>query len=147
MKPGSVRATYDDVNLILKLYEMRRDEKLRAARAWFTANFKVKSFEDWQKLCPPGSDANASYRMVTTYWEMVASFVTGGVLHPELFYQSGRELLFCYERVRDLLPELRDAYKNPTELRNLEMTAKEYIAWWNAQAPGAYEAFSKRVRG
>ena len=141
------KATYDDANLILRLYELRRDERLRAARAWFSANFKVKTLDELQKLCPTGSDANASYRMMTTYWEMVASFITGGVLHPELFYQSGRELLFCYERVRDLLPALREAYKNPTELGNLETVARGYIAWWNTQAPGAYDAFSKRVRG
>ena len=147
MKPGTMRPTYDDVSLIMNLYEMRRDDKLRDARAWFASNFKVKTFEEWQKLCPPGSDPNASYRMVTTYWEMVASFITGGVLHPELFYQSGRELLFCYERIRDFLPGLREAYKNPSELKNLETVAKGYIDWWTGQAPGAYEAFSKRVRG
>jgi hypothetical protein len=147
MKPGLTRATYDDVNLILKLYEMRREAKMRDARAWFSANFKVKTFEELQKLCPPGSDANTSYRMVTTYWDMVGSFITGGVLHPELFYQTGRELLFCYERMRDVLPELREAYKNPNELKNLELTARGYITWWNMAAPGAHEAFSKRVRG
>jgi len=142
-----VKPTYDDVNLILKLYDMRRDEKLRAARAWFSANFKVKTFDEWQKLCPVGTDVNASYRMVTTYWEMVASFVTGGVLNAELFYQSGRELLFCYERMRDFLPHLRQAFSNPNEFKNLETVAQGYIAWWNAQSPGAYDAFSKRVRG
>jgi hypothetical protein len=147
MKPGTPRATYDDVTLILKLYEMRRDEKLRAARAWFSANFKAKTLEEWQKLCPGGSEANASFRMVTTYWDMVGSFVAVGVLHAELFYQTGRELLFCYERVRDMLPELREHYKNPSELKNLETTARGFIAWWNTEAPGAYEAFSKRVRG
>jgi hypothetical protein len=140
-------ATYDDVSLILKLYDLRREDKLRAARAWFIANFKVKTLEEFQKLCPPGSEANASYRMVTTYWEMVASFITSGVLNRELFYQSGRELLLCWERVRDLLPQVRDAYKNPAELKNLEAAAQGYIAWWNVQAPGAYEAFSKRIRG
>jgi hypothetical protein len=142
-----MQATYEDVNLILKLYEMRRDEKLRAARAWFSANFKVKTFEEWQKLCPVGTDANANYRMVTTYWEMVASFITGGILNPELFYQSGRELLFCYERMRDFLPPLRQAVANPSEFKNLESVAQSYIAWWNTHAPGAYDAFSKRVRG
>ncbi len=75
-------------------------------------------------LCPPGSDANASYRMVTSYWEMVASFLTSGVLNPELFYQSGRELLFCYARVRDILPALREKLGNPRELKNLEAAAR-----------------------
>jgi hypothetical protein len=147
MRPGTARPTYDDVTLILKLYDMRREEKLRAARSWFASNFKVKTLEDMNKLCPPGSDSNASYRMVTTYWEMVASFIMNGVLHAELFYQSGRELLFCYERIRDVLPEIRDALKHPNELKNLETTAQEYIAWWNHTSPGAYDAFSKRVRG
>ena len=85
--------------------------------------------------------------MFTTYWEMVASFITSGVLNEELFFQSGRELLFCWERVRDVLPHIRELYKNPVELRNVETVAKMYIAWWNAEAPGAYDAFSRRVRG
>ena len=72
------RATYDDARLILSLYETRREERLRKARAWFAGSFKPRSLEDFSALCPPGSDENASYRMVTTYWEMVASFITSG---------------------------------------------------------------------
>lgn len=147
MMSGVARATYDDVNLVLKLYEMRREERLREARRWFAASFKVKTFDDFTKLCPPGSDPNASYRMVTTYWEMVASFLTSGVLNAELFYQSGRELLFTWERVRDILPPIRETYTHSRELKNLEDAATAYIGWWNAHAPGAYDAFSKRVRG
>ena len=59
--------TYDDANLILRLYEMRREDRMRKARAWFTAHFKVKSWDELQKLAPGGSDENASYRMVVTY--------------------------------------------------------------------------------
>ena len=147
MMSGVARATYDDVNLVLRLYEMRREDRLREARKWFAGSFKVKTFEEFTALCPPGSEANASYRMVTTYWEMAASFLTSGVLNAELFYQSGRELLFVWERVRDIVPTLRETYKHPRELKNLEDAATGYIAWWNAHAPGAYDAFSKRVRG
>ena len=142
-----MKATYDDVNLIMRLYDMRREERLREARKWFAASFKVNTFDDFNKLCPPGSEPNASYRMVTTYWEMVASFLTSDVLHAELFYQSGRELLFTWERVRDIVPAIREAFKHPRELKNLEDAATAYIAWWNAHAPGAYDAFSRRVRG
>ena len=147
MMSGVARATYDDVNLILRLYEMRREDRLREARKWFIGSFKVKTMEEFAALCPPGSEPNASYRMVTSYWEMVASFLTSGVLNAELFYQTGRELLFVWERVRDFVPALRDTYKHPRELKNLEDAATAYIAWWNAHAPGAYDAFSKRVRG
>jgi hypothetical protein len=142
-----MKATYDDVKLILQLYEMRREPRLREARKWFTGSFKPKTYEDFTALCPAGSEPNASYRMVVTYWEMVASFLTSGVLHPELFYQSGREMLFVWERVRDILPSLREAYKHPRELKNLEEASMAFIAWWKQHAPGAYEAFTTRVRG
>src|SRR3954451_4410512 len=140
MKTGQARATFDDVELILRLYEMRREPRLREARMWFAASFKPRSIDDFRALCPAGSDANASYRMVTTYWEMVASFLTTGVLNAELFYQSGRELLFAWERLRDIVPTAREKLSHPRELKNLEEAATAYIAWWNHTSPGAYDA-------
>jgi len=147
MSSGVARATYDDVNLVVKLYDMRREDRMRLARVWFASSFKAKTMEDFVALCPPGSEQNASFRMVVSYWEMVGSFLTNGVLSAELFYQSGREMLFVWERLRDLLPLVRAQYKNPIEYKNLETAARAYIEWWNRQAPGAYEAFSARVRG
>jgi hypothetical protein len=139
--------TYDDVKLILQLYEMRREERLRKARAWFATSFKVKTLEEFDALCPPGSDSNASYRMVTTYWEMVASFIASGVLHAELFFQSGRELLLVHERLRDVLPLLRERNHDGTSLANLEAVAGQFAAWWERRSPGDCEAFSRRIRG
>jgi hypothetical protein len=140
-------ATYQDVDLILRLYEMRRETKLREARDWFAKSFKVKTVEEFNQLCPLGSEQNAYYRMVISYWEMVASFLTSGVLHQELFFESGGELLFVWERIRDVLPGLRQANKSPRNLKNLQKVAEAYIKWFNEQAPGFYEAFSQRVRG
>jgi hypothetical protein len=130
------RATYDDARLILSLYETRREERLRKARAWFAGSFKPRSLEDFAALCPPGSDENASYRMVTTYWEMVASFVTSGVLSQELFFQSGRELLLVWERLREILPALREKNKDPFAYANLEAVATAYIEHLDRRAPG-----------
>ena len=65
------------------------------------------------------TDENASFRMLVTYWDMVGSFVTSGVLNPELFYQSGGEMLFVWERLRGLVPELREAFGNPLETSSL----------------------------
>ena len=146
-RPTARAATYDDANLILKLYDMRREPRMREARKWFVASFKVKSYDELMTLCPPGSEPNASYRMMTTYWELVASFITAGVLHDELFFQSGRELLLVWERVRDIAPQVRAQLKNDLEWKNLEAVGNAYIKWWNANAPGAYEAFQKRIRG
>jgi hypothetical protein len=141
------KPTYDDANLILKLYEIRRDDRMRKARAWFTAQFKVKSYDEVLKLAPLGSDENASYRMVVSYWDMVASFVTSGVLHKELFFQSGRELLVVWERVRDVLPEIREAYKDPRFWANLETVGTEYAKYFERQSGEGYQAFVKRIKG
>src|ERR1019366_10675810 len=128
-----IQATYDDANLILRLYELRRDEKLRKAREWFATNFVASSEEDILRIAPPGSQENAYMRMVISYWEMVASFITSGVLNQDLFFQSGRELLFVWERIRDLLPAMREAYKDPTYLVNFEKVATAYIEYLKRQ--------------
>jgi hypothetical protein len=140
------KPTYDDANLILRLYEMRRDERMRQARAWFTAKCKVKSYDELIKLAPGGSDENASVRMVTSYWDLVASFMTSGVLNKELFFQSGRELLLVWERVRDNLPSMREAYKDPSYLKHLETIGDEFAAYFKKQDKDAYEAFLKRIK-
>ncbi len=98
------QATYDDANLILRLYELRREETMRKARAWFFGHFLAASREEYLALCPPGSQEDAYFRMVTTYWEMAASFITSGVLNQDLFLDSGNELILVWDRVRDLVP-------------------------------------------
>ncbi|HYZ84329.1 MAG TPA: hypothetical protein VE621_07995 [Bryobacteraceae bacterium] len=141
-------ATYEDVNLIVRLYELRREEKLRTARDWFSKSFKVKSMEEFGKVCPPGYDTNTYFRMVTSYWEMVASFVTSGVLNEELLFQSGLELLFVWERIKDLVPEMRAIYRNQGQYKNLEIVAERFSEMLNRNGgPEAYRAFSARVRG
>jgi hypothetical protein len=141
------RPTYDDANLILRLYEMRREARMRQARAWFTSKCKgVQSFDDLMKLAPAGSDENASYRQVVTYWDLVASFIVSGILHKELFFQSGRELLLVWERVRDLVPSMRETYKDPNYLKNLETVGTEFAAYMKGQSVPAYEAFLKRIK-
>ena len=47
--------TYDDAKLILRLYEMRRDDKMRTARDWFAQNFHFKTMEDYNRQCPASS--------------------------------------------------------------------------------------------
>jgi len=138
------QATYEDVNLILRLYEMRREEKMRAARAWFIKNFKVKSLAEMQQLCPPGSDENASMRQMVSYWDMVASFINAGVLNPELFFQSGTELLTVWVRIEPILPEVRAAFKNPNTWANLEKAGKAFAAHLGADT---YAGFVARTRG
>ena len=140
-----IKPTYDDANLILRLYEARREDKMRTAREWFAQNFKFHTMEDYNRGCPPGSSMNAYARMVMGYWEMVASFVASGVLNQELFFQNGMELLFVWVRVRQLIPHLREANKNPSSFQNLESVANVFIEWLNARSPEAFAAFTARI--
>jgi hypothetical protein len=142
----SVQATYDDANLVLRLYELRREEKLRKARDWFSRNFAPASFEEAQKLIPMGSQENAYFRMVVSYWEMAASFVTSGVLNRDLFFQSSGELLFVWERVRELVPAFRAMSKNPDSWKNLETVGNAFIEWLQNKGPETYPTFQTMIR-
>jgi len=134
------QATYDDANLCLRLYELRREETMRKARNWFAA-FSAKTPADFPA---PGTPENAYLRMVTSYWDMAASFVTSGVLNEELFMQTNGELLFVWEKVRELVPQVRAQNKNPNYLKNLETVGAAAIKRMPAEA---YQSFSAMVKG
>ena len=134
------QATYDDANLCVKLFELRREETMRKARQWF-ATFSASKPED---MPPMGTQENAYLRMVTSYWDMAAAFVTSGVLNEELFLQTNGELLFVWEKVRDLVPQIRSMNKNPNYLKNLETVGTAAIKRMPAEA---YQNFSAMIKG
>src|SRR5580704_9915432 len=74
------QVTYEEVNLMLKLYEMRREPRLREARAWFLEHFHPTSPEDMMQKFPQGGEENTFIRMVISYWDMVASIVNRGLI-------------------------------------------------------------------
>jgi hypothetical protein len=137
--------SHDDANLILRLYELRRDETMRKARQWFVENYFASNLEEAGALCPPGSQENAYMRQVTSYWEMAASFVAGGVLNQELFFQSNQELLLVWMRVRGILPDMRIKMKSPRAWKNLEAVGNAYIEYLQRTAPGTFEGFEERM--
>src|SRR6202049_526544 len=106
----------------------------------------VSSPEEMMQKYPPGSQEGANFRMVVSYWDMAASFVTAGVLNQELFLQSAGELLFCWTKISELVPEMRKTFNNPRYLSHMETVAKGAIDSMNRANPTAYEAFSKRVK-
>jgi len=140
------QATYEDANLILRLYDLRREEKLRAARKWFGSIAPIESREEFLKRCPAGSDENAYFRMVTTYWEMAAAFVANGILNGDLFYRSNNmELLFVWEKIKKFVPELRAFNKDPLRYRQIEQVAQGFIEYLNQNAPGFYENWAAGI--
>jgi hypothetical protein len=131
---------YEDANLILRLYEERREPKLREARDWFIGDFHASNLAEATKKYPPGSDENRMYRMVVSYWDMVGAIVNAKILDASLFYQTTGEHLIVWEKIRPYVGELRDMQKNPIAYRNLEQLAASHFAWYDQQSPGLGEA-------
>ena len=137
---------YEDANLLLRLYDLRREETMRTARKWMASAPQFTSREHWLSLCPPGTNENAYYRQVTTYWDMAASFVANGILNRELFYRSNTlEMMYVWEKVKKIVPEVRAVQGNPLILRNLEEVASGYIAFLETNAPGYYANLAAMV--
>jgi hypothetical protein len=109
-----------DVMAILKLYELRRDEQLRAARQWFFTQFSPTSAMDIVALYRGGERASANFRMITSYWDMAASFVLNGGIDRKMFIDAGTEYIFVYAKIADHLPEVREVFHEPDFLLNLE---------------------------
>ncbi|MBI3670343.1 MAG: hypothetical protein HY237_11245 [Acidobacteria bacterium] len=137
--------THEQVNLMLKLYELRREPRLRQARAWFFENFNVTSPDELLKKYPQGSEENTSIRMVISYWDMVASIANRGLMDEELFFETTGEIWVVWERLRALAPAWRTAFKSPYVFANLEETCKRMDAWREKRAPGSTAAMRQMM--
>lgn len=112
-----------DVMAILKLYELRREEKMRQARAWYFSDFAPESAMDIIKLFRSGEPASAFFRTVTSYWDMASSFVLNGAIDEKMFFDSGTEHIFVYTKIAPFLAEIREIFNEPEYLIHLETLA------------------------
>lgn len=138
--------THQQAELLLKLYEMRREPRLRQARAWFVENFNATNMQEMGGLCPPGSDNSASMRMVLSYWDMAANMVNRGLIDEEFFFETSGEQFVVWDRVRHIVPEIRAMFKSPIFLANLEEHCKRLEAWRERRAPGSTAAFREFIK-
>ena len=118
----SITPTTADAELIMKLYDLRREAELRKARNWWIG-FWPESADDILKIATAlGTQENAWMRQVGGYWEMAASFVLHGTLNRELFLEpsfSG-EMFVVFGKVEPFLKELREKMQNPAIFANVE---------------------------
>ena len=111
---------HQDVALILKLYELRREDGIRRARKWYFTEFNPQSADDVVKTFGSGHDGSAYYRMITSYWEMAASFVNNGGIDEKLFLDANGEHVGVFSKVEPFIEEVRQAMGLPDYLRQLE---------------------------
>lgn len=110
----------EDTMAILKLYELRRDEQMRAARQWYFSEFAPASAMDIIALYRGGERASANFRMVTSFWDTAASLVLNGGIDQKMFLDANTEHVFIYAKIADYLPEVRELFREPDFLIHLE---------------------------
>jgi len=114
-----------DVALILKLFELRRDDLLRRARRWFFTEFNPQGAGEIAQLLVAGHDQSAYFRMITSYWDMAASFVNNGGIDEKMFLDANGEHVAVFCKLEPFIEELRATIRRPDYLRHLETLANK----------------------
>jgi hypothetical protein len=120
------KPTTADAQLIIQLYDLRREAEMRKARNWWAGEFFPESADDFLKVAwAMGTQENAWLRQVGGYWGMAASFVLSGALNEELFLQPGfsGEMFLIYAKVHPFIKELRQKLNDPGAWSTIEKAA------------------------
>jgi hypothetical protein len=112
-----------DAELVLKLYELRREEVMRASRTAIV-QWLPRTYEDVVAITQASHAHNAAWRQVSTYWEMAYGFARHGILHADLLAENGVEGLILFAKLEPHLPRLRKEV-SPTILQNAEWLARK----------------------
>ena len=137
---------HHDAELLLRLYELRREEKLRQARDWVIREFQADSVDEMAEKYPHGSPEDTFLRMTVSYWDMAASIVNQGLVQEIFFFETNSEFWVVWEKIKHLVPSHRAIWKNPELYKNLEILASKYEKWLRARAPDALPAMQDRLR-
>jgi hypothetical protein len=113
---------FESAQLILTLYEQRREPTMRKARD-FWATFNPETVDEY--VATMFGPNGAYLRMVLSYWEMAASFVENGAIDRKMFYGSNMEFLVVFAKIEHLLPGLRERFDSPGIGTQLERLALE----------------------
>jgi hypothetical protein len=139
--------TRDDVDLVLRLYEMRREATLRKARRFMIEQFYSESAEEFTAKYPPGSDENAYFRQALSYWDMVGVFVRRGLLNQDLLFETSGEFRILWEKARATVVDLRRVRNTPHFLKNLEELSVRHTEYMEQRSPGSsafYASLNRR---
>jgi hypothetical protein len=106
-----------DADLILKLYDLRREPVMREARNWFFSFNPTTTAEYMEAMM---SEHSGYVRMVISYWDMAASLVNNGAIDEQMFNDANGEHLFVFAKIEPILAELRQQWNQPEMLKHFE---------------------------
>lgn len=137
----SKAATHHDADLILKLYDLRREAVLRRARHWLVFEFKPKSVEEFSAITQNlESQENAYYRQAITYWEMAASLVLRGAVNADLFLDTNGEGILIFAKLQPFR-EVIEARSGRPFMRHTAQLVNQYPA-----AQALFQAMTKSLQ-
>ena len=111
---------HHDAELVLKLYDLRRESVMREARNWM-ATFNPQSIDDVVKVMSNfTAKENAYLRQVCSYWEMVAALIIHGTLNADLAYDTLGEMYFVYAILEPVVEEFRKKFSSPEFFANVQ---------------------------
>ena len=120
-KTKRAKATPSDADLILKLYDLRREPTMRKARDFMATQFWPQSFGEFKAVAISfGTEQNAWFRQVWTYWDMACALVLSGAINEDLFFKSNGEPYFYYAKFKPFIEPLRKEINNPDFMANTE---------------------------
>jgi hypothetical protein len=140
------KPTHEQAQLHLQVYDLRREARLRQARDWFQQNYRADTMEEAMKVAAPGTEGGTFVGMVIGYWEQACALVNFGLLHEDLFFETSGEFFFVWEQLKAVVPQFREAYKDPNMLKNIETAAKRFEEWSDKRAPGHIAAMREYIQ-
>jgi hypothetical protein len=140
------KPTHEQAQLHLQVYDLRREARLRQARDWFQKNYHAETLEEAMKLAPPGTEHGNFLGMVIGYWEQACSLLNYELLHEDLFFETSGEFFGVWEQLKAVVPQFRQAFKDPNLLGNLEKAAKRYEEWSEQRSPGHVAAMREWIQ-
>jgi hypothetical protein len=106
--------------LILHLYELRRETVMREARSYIGGEFLPASAKEFLDIVSAGGKHTAFVLQVYGYWDMVAAFVEHGALDAMLVHDTCQEMYFQYAKIQPWLAEFRKQMNLPEWLISVE---------------------------
>lgn len=128
---------HHDADLVLKLYDLRREPVMRASRSAMM-QFMPKTYEDLLAVTQPTNDNNAAFRQVSSYFEMAYGFAKHGIVPADFLAESNAEGLILFAKVAPFLERFRKEY-SPTAFQNAE-----WLVANSAVAKQRFELFKTR---
>ena len=130
------KPTHEQAQLHLQVYDLRREARLREARDWFQKSYQAETLEEAMKIAAPGTEHGNFLGMVIGYWEQACTLLNYGLLHEDLFFETSGEFFGVWEQLKVVVPQFRQAFKDPNLLGNLEKAAKRFEEWSEQRSPG-----------